>query len=204
MTTSAPPYLLRSGKAPAPKPVERSLLSRMLRRFSQEIALLLGLTTLALWFVTLLSHHPADPAWSTTGNRELPANWLGHLGAWVADISLFFLGRSVWVLFLALALAWLRLLRSWAHARQGAMMTGSPLHADAPHAQPHWLLRLWRSRTMWSVALFFLLLACCVLEWSRFYDLNPARLPNGAGGVVGALAGPAALRWLGFTGSAVV
>ena len=204
MTTSAPPYLLRSGKAPAPKPVERSLLSRMLRRFSQEIALLLGLTTLALWFVTLLSHHPADPAWSTTGNRELPANWLGHLGAWVADISLFFLGRSVWVLFLALALAWLRLLRSWAHARQGSMMTGTPLHADAPHAQPHWLLRLWRSRTMWGVALFFLLLACCVLEWSRFYDLNPARLPNGAGGVVGALAGPAALRWLGFTGSAVV
>ena len=204
MTTSAPPYLLRSGKAPAPKPVERSLLSRMLRRFSQEIALLLGLTTLALWFVTLLSHHPADPAWSTTGNRELPANWLGHLGAWVSDISLFFLGRSVWVLFLALALAWLRLLRSWAHARQGAMMTGTPLHADAPHAQPNWLLRLWRSRTMWGLALFFLLLACCVLEWSRFYDLNPARLPNGAGGVVGALAGPAALRWLGFTGSAVV
>ncbi|MDO4794861.1 MAG: DNA translocase FtsK 4TM domain-containing protein [Brachymonas sp.] len=215
MSTPASPYLLRTGKAPAPKPAEPSLFVRILKRFSQEIVLLLGLGTLALWLVTLLSHHPADPAWSTTGHRDLPANWLGPVGAWVSDISLFFLGRSVWLLFLALALAWLRLLRTWAHARQGALLPGSASHhvhnrnsiqdegrSDA--RAPGWINRLWRSRAMWGVALFVLLLASCVLEWSRFYDVNPARLPNGAGGVMGALAGPAALRWLGFTGSAVV
>ena len=210
-TPAAPsPYLLRTGKAPAPKPAEPSLFVRILKRFSQEIVLLLGLTTLALWLVTLLSHHPADPAWSTTGHRDLPGNWLGTMGAWVSDISLFFFGRSVWLLFLALALAWLRLLRSWAHARQGALVPGAANHnlmqdeGRGDGLTPSWINRLWHSRAMWGVALFVLLLASCVLEWSRFYDINPGRLPNGAGGVVGALAGPAALSVLGFTGSAVV
>ncbi|MDO4769361.1 MAG: DNA translocase FtsK 4TM domain-containing protein [Brachymonas sp.] len=207
MSTPATPYLLRTGKAPAAKPAEPSLFVRIVKRFSQEIVLLLGLGMLALWLVTLLSHHPADPAWSTTGQHDLPANWLGSVGAWVSDISLFFLGRSVWLLFLALALAWLRLLRTWAHARQGALTasaTNQHGRDNDANTTAGWLTHLWHSRAAWGVALFVLLLASCVLEWSRFYDVNPARLPNGAGGVMGALAGPAALRWLGFTGSAVV
>ncbi len=174
----------------------------MLHRFSQEIALLLGLLGLAMWLLTLLSHNPADPAWSTTGSRDVPANWLGAAGALVSDISLFFFGRSVWMLFLALAWAWLRLLRSWAHARQNNFMSGA---AQPPAEQaPTWASRLWHSRGMWGLALVLLLLSCCVLEWSRFYNATPDRLPNGAGGVVGALIGPVALRWLGFTGSAVI
>ena len=175
------------------------MLVRVLKRFSQELVLLFSLMALAVWLITLLSHHPADPAWSTTGSRDLPSNWLGQTGALISDISLFFLGRSVWMLFLALALAWLRLLRGWAHARQSTDISPS---AQLP--KPTWAQRLWRSRTAWCIALFLLLLACCVLEWSRFYDLNPASLPNGAGGVLGALIGPVALRWLGFTGSAVI
>ena len=197
--TSSAPYLLRTGKTPEPKPAERSLLVRVLKRFSQELVLLFSLMALAVWLLTLFSHHPADPAWSTTGSRDLPSNWLGQTGALISDISLFFLGRSVWMLFLALALAWLRLLRGWAHARQSTDISPS---AQLP--KPTWAQRLWRSRTAWCIALFLLLLACCVLEWSRFYDLNPASLPNGAGGVLGALIGPVALRWLGFTGSAVI
>ncbi len=174
----------------------------MLHRFSQEIALLLGLLGLAMWLLTLLSHNPADPAWSTTGSRDVPANWLGAAGALVSDFSLFFFGRSVWMLFLALAWAWLRLLRSWAHARQNNFMSGA---AQPPAEQaPTWASRLWHSRGMWGLALVLLLLSCCVLEWSRFYNATPDRLPNGAGGVVGALIGPVALRWLGFTGSAVI
>ena len=200
--TSSAPYLLRTGKTPTPPPVERSLLARMLHRFSQEIALLLGLLGLAMWLLTLLSHNPADPAWSTTGSRDVPANWLGAAGALVSDISLFFFGRSVWVLFLALGWAWLRLLRSWAHARQNNFMSGAALPPD--DSAPTWGSRLWHSRGMWWLALALLLLSCCVLEWSRFYAASPERLPNGAGGVVGALIGPVALRWLGFTGSAVI
>ena len=65
-------------------------------------------------------------------------------------------------------------------------------------------LQLFFRDDLLQLLLFLLLLACCVLEWSRFYDLNPASLPNGAGGVLGALIGPVALRWLGFTGSAVI
>ena len=206
MTTPAP-YLLRTGTTPVPKPAEKPLLSRVFKRFGQEILLVCGFILLTLWLATLISRHPADPAWSTTGSRLSPSNWLGATGAWVSDISLFFMGRSIWVLFFALTAAWLRLLRHWVGVRQLAAMqqTGSSAAppANTVEEPSRCMQHLWHNRLLWGVALLLLLLACCVLEWSRLYTINPASLPNGPGGVVGALAGPAAVRWLGFTGSAV-
>ena len=205
--TSPAPYLLRTGTVPAPKPAEKPLLSRVFRRFSQEILLAFGFVLLTLWLATLISHHPADSAWSTTGSHLSPSNWLGIMGAWISDISLFSVGRSIWVLFFALVAAWLRLLRHWVGVRQLAAMQQTDLRADTPISTtgqpPRWAQRLWHNRLLWSGALLLLLLACCVLEWSRLYTINPASLPNGPGGVIGALAGPVAIRWLGFTGSAV-
>jgi S-DNA-T family DNA segregation ATPase FtsK/SpoIIIE len=207
MTTPAP-YLLRTGTTPVSKPAEKPLLSRVFKRFGQEILLVCGFILLTLWLATLISHHPADPAWSTTGSRTSPSNWLGTTGAWVSDISLFFMGRSIWVLFFALATAWLRLLRHWVGVRQLAAMqqagsSAAPPVNTAEEPSQRWAQYLWHNRLLWGVALLLLLLASCVLEWSRLYTINPASLPNGPGGVVGALAGPAAIRWLGFTGSAV-
>ena len=74
--TSPAPYLLRTGTVPAPKPAEKPLLSRVFRRFSQEILLAFGFVLLTLWLATLISHHPADSAWSTTGSHLSPSNWL--------------------------------------------------------------------------------------------------------------------------------
>ena len=129
------------------------------------------------------------------------------MGAWISDISLFPVGRSIWVLFFALVAAWLRLLRHWVGVRQLAAMQQTDHRADTPVSTtgqpPRWAQRLWHNRLLWGCALFMLMLACCVLEWSRLYTINPASLPNGPGGVIGALAGPVAIRWLGFTGSAV-
>ena len=205
--TSPAPYLLRTGTVPAPKPAEKPLLSRVFRRFSQEILLAFGFVLLTLWLATLISHHPADSAWSTTGSHLSPSNWLGIMGAWISDISLFSVGRSIWVLFFALVAAWLRLLRHWVGVRQLAAMQQTDHRADTPVSTtgqpPRWAQRLWHNRLLWGCALFMLMLACCVLEWSRLYTINPASLPNGPGGVIGALAGPVAIRWLGFTGSAV-
>jgi S-DNA-T family DNA segregation ATPase FtsK/SpoIIIE len=47
------------------------------------------------------------------------------------------------------------------------------------------------------------LLASCALEWSRLYRFEQA-LPGHAGGLLGYLAGPASVKWLGFTGSGLV
>ena len=42
------------------------------------------------------------------------------------------------------------------------------------------------------------------MTWSRLYSLEP-RLPGGhAGGVLGYLVGPLAVKWLGFAGSGLV
>lgn len=45
--------------------------------------------------------------------------------------------------------------------------------------------------------------ASCMLEWTRLYRLEPL-LPGDAGGVVGHVMGPLAMRWLGFTGSGLL
>ncbi|HET6829609.1 MAG TPA: DNA translocase FtsK 4TM domain-containing protein, partial [Ramlibacter sp.] len=62
---------------------------------------------------------------------------------------------------------------------------------------------LLRSRLAFWVALAVLLAASTALEWSRLYRLE-LRLPDHAGGALGALTGPMAMNWLGFTGSGLV
>ena len=59
-------------------------------------------------------------------------------------------------------------------------------------------------RTLFWVGVVLLLCASATLEWSRLYSLEP-RLPGGhAGGVLGYLVGPLAVKWLGFAGSGLV
>ena len=76
-------------------------------RFAQEIALVLGAAALAFWLLAMLSHSPADPAWSTTGARPDAHNWGGRLGALVSDGGYYMLGWSVWWCFFAGLRAWL-------------------------------------------------------------------------------------------------
>jgi DNA segregation ATPase FtsK/SpoIIIE, S-DNA-T family len=76
-----------------------SPISRGLR----DASLLLGLMALLYWLLALLTHSPADPAWSTSG-KAVPAtgaagaaavgvaNWGGRLGAWLSDLSFYLLG----------------------------------------------------------------------------------------------------------------
>ena len=61
----------------------------------------LGLVLLLGWLVALLSHSMNDPAWSTSGRHASSAtamrtyNWLGSLGAYVSDITLYIAGWSM-------------------------------------------------------------------------------------------------------------
>ncbi len=153
-------------------------------RFSHEIALLLGLLALVFWLLALVSYSPQDAAWSTSGAGDggLLANWVGRFGAWLADGSYFLLGFSVWWAVAAGVRAWLAGVASWMRGGAGAPVV--------------W----WRRRGMFWVGLVLLLVASTALEWSRMYRFE-ALLPGAAGGVLGRLAGPLAVKWLGFTGS---
>ncbi len=167
-----------------------------LQRFGHEIALLSGLLLLGFWLLSLLSHSPGDPAWSTTGDGGAVLNWGGAVGAWLADVSYYLFGFSVWWLLLAGVRFWLAAL---ARRLRGARVPGRD-NASASTS-------FWRSPVVRAVlgvgAVVLLMVASVVLEWSRLYRFD-ALLPGDAGGVFGHLLGRLAMHWLGFNGSAML
>ncbi|MCW5320361.1 DNA translocase FtsK [Verminephrobacter aporrectodeae subsp. tuberculatae] len=153
--------------------------------FGHEIGLLLGLLALVFWLIALASHSAQDVAWSTSGAHDSRtiANWAGRFGAWLADGSYYALGFSVWWCVAAGACAWLSSLARW--------MRGGEAAAGALHQSAFW------------AGLALLTGASTALEWSRLYRLE-SFLPGPAGGVLGAVVGPASVQWLGFTGSGLL
>ena len=166
-----------------------------LSRFTQEIGLVLGAAGLLFWLLALLSHSLADPAWSTTGQQATVSNWAGRAGAILADASYYLFGFSVWVLFAAGVRAWLSSLADWLRSSRD-----EPVPREVEPSR-WWQRPVVRRLGGWA-ALVLLLCACAVLEWSRLHRWESA-LPDHAGGVIGLTLGQPALRWLGFTGSAL-
>ena len=168
-----------SAKAPAPPAAAR---------FAHETMLILGMLALLFWLLALLSYSARDAAWSTSGaGSAMAGNWGGRLGAWLADMSYFLFGFSVWWSFAAGARAWLASLARW--------MRGSGMDAHSDD------ISRWKSSRMvfWG-GLALLLVGSTVLEWSRLYRFEAA-LPGHSGGVLGYMLGPLSVKWLGFTGS---
>ena len=110
-----------------------------LTRGAREALLFLGAGVLLFWIGALLSHSLADAAWSTTGHGGSTRNLGGRAGAWIADLSYFLLGYSVWWCVLAAMVACAR--RLWAVLRE----------ADAPHAAA-------AARIKWALPALLLLL----------------------------------------------
>ena len=194
-------YLIRNTLTEAAPAEDKPLVPAFFRRFSQETVLFVGLLLLVFWLAALISHDAADPAWSTTGVYSEPRNWLGHAGAWVSDISYFLLGRSVWLLFLALFAGWVRLFRSW--MRGQVLSVASPQTAVEDAGWPQRWLGWFDHRLFWWLGLLVLLAAATGLEWSRLYA-SAASLPGGAGGMLGSFVGPLMVSFLGGLGSGVL
>ena len=179
-------HTLHSANA-APPARQRAL------RFAHEISLIVGFMALLFWLLAMLSYTPSDAAWSTSGTGGTVKNWAGRLGAWMADASYYLAGYSVWWCLAASVRAWLSSLARW--LRGGEALP--PAAAGAPRG------RFNRSRIAFWAGLLLLLAASAVLEWSRLYRLE-FRLPGHGGGVLGYFVGPLGVKWLGFTGSALV
>jgi S-DNA-T family DNA segregation ATPase FtsK/SpoIIIE len=153
-------------------------------RTGGEIALVLGLLVLAYCFLSLVTYAASDPAWSTSGGHDATVRNLGgRAGAWIADLGYFLLGYSVWWLLALGGWKWLKALARW-------------LRGEAAESS-------WRRRATTAAGILALLIASALLEWSRLYRFE-AGLPGHSGGVLGYWLGPMGIRWLGFTGSALV
>jgi DNA segregation ATPase FtsK/SpoIIIE, S-DNA-T family len=159
-----------------------------LGRFAHEIVLVLGLVALVFWLLALVSYSAQDAAFSTSGAGSATRNWGGRMGAWLADASYFLLGFSAWWCVAAAVRAWLATLAGWMRAN------------EEPHPAPEGLAR---TRLAFWIGLILLLCASTALEWSRLYRFE-SRLPDHAGGALGAMVGPWGVQWLGFTGSGLV
>jgi len=158
-----------------------------LARFTHETALVLGAAGLVFWLLALLTYSPLDPSFSTSGGNAVVSNLGGRLGAWLADGSYFLLGFSTWWCLAAGARAWFVSLASWSRGSE-----------PVPPGQ-RWLHARW---AFW-LAFAVLLVASSGLEWSRLYRFE-SHLPDHAGGALGYLVGPLAVKWIGFAGSGLV
>jgi DNA segregation ATPase FtsK/SpoIIIE, S-DNA-T family len=157
-----------------------------LARFGHEICLIAGALGLFFWLLAMLSFSALDPAWSTSGSSDggLVNNWMGRLGALVADACYFGFGMSVWWLLLIAAYTLACSALRWV---RGQSMLETPLP----------------ERLRWWAGVFLLMAVSCALEWSRLYRFE-GLLPGHAGGVVGYSLGLGGVRWLGFTGSGLI
>jgi S-DNA-T family DNA segregation ATPase FtsK/SpoIIIE len=162
-------------------------------RFAHEITLLIGFVGLVFWLLAMLSFTPSDAAWSTSGTGGDVKNWGGRIGAWIADGSYFLAGYSIWWCLIAGARVWLSSLAGWL---RGGDMAAPEVESSNPAPSG-------RVRLLFWVGLVLLLCASAMLEWSRLYRLE-FRLPGHGGGVLGYFVGPMSVKWIGFTGSALV
>ncbi|MDR5867619.1 DNA translocase FtsK [Halomonas koreensis] len=128
----------------------------------REGAVILLLAACVFLLLALYSFRPADPGWSRSGPETEVANWMGPIGAWLADVlySLFGVSALWWPGMLGFA-AW-------------------------------WLIRARQVRLSWDATalavrcggLVLLLLGTTTLGALHFYDPDSV-LPYGAGGILG-------------------
>ena len=174
-------------------------------RFAQEISLFVTALVLLFWLTALLTYSVTDSAWSTSGVGDHIHNWMGRVGAWLADLTYFLTGFSAWWLVLGAWNLWrisvLRWMQPPIESEVKPRSSRSKVEAVSPSTRALLLMKLRRSSRV--LAWFGLLAASATLEWTRLHSLD-VHLPGEAGGLLGGTIGAYAQSWLGFTGSALL
>ena len=164
-------------------------------RIANEGILVVGLVFLLFWVVALISYTPQDTAWTTSGTGAALVNRGGRLGAWIADVSYFLLGYSVWLCVIVAARAWLSLLAKRLRANTGL---------EDAYGQDPAVRAWWQSpHLIFWFGLLLMIDASAALEWTRMYRLE-SQLPGHSGGVLGYVLGLQSMQILGFAGSGLV
>lgn len=164
--------------------------ARPLSRWRLQLGITIGGALLVLWLIAMISHHPGDAAFSTSGDGQRLRNQAGVLGAWASDISYVVCGLSAWWGLVFGVRAWLSAVARLLRADLAVPEVVAPVHW-----RPWWLA--WLGLTL-------LLMASAALEWTRLYQFEGRVAGAHAGGVLGAVLGPLSMRYLGFAGSGVL
>ena len=143
---------------------------------------LLALTALALYLlIVLLTYNKGDPGWSHSLRETGIRNAGGMVGAYLSDLLLYLHGVSAywWVLFCGALVGW-----------------GFRRIENVPEIDR-------RSYAVIGIGFLVMLVASCGIEYLRLHSLK-ATLPLAPGGMIGAIAGGAASKMLGFTGGTLI
>lgn len=141
---------------------KRRPMSVQMRHRIHEGLFLLTVACAFFLFISLVTYHPSDPGWSSTGLGKHVLNWAGRVGAWLADIFLSLLGMIAYVF------PFLIVLSSWLALREREDIQKKPYE---------WCYKL----AGW---LFFFVSSCGL---ASFYLPAKQGLPASSGGIVGDL-----------------
>ena len=151
-----------------------------LERSLREAVLLTSAAVTIYLLLALFSYDHTDPGWSSTGIGGSVSNLGGVVGAWVADVVLSLFG------YVGFILPWL-------------IFAGGVIHYRSSGQGG----RLVDSLTARLVASVFLLLGACGL--AAAHDLgDPTALPQGSGGMLGAVIAAELGKILGTVGSTLM
>ncbi|MBL8298761.1 MAG: DNA translocase FtsK 4TM domain-containing protein [Rhodanobacteraceae bacterium] len=142
----------------------------------REVSFLLLLPVVVYLLACLLSYSPQDPGWSHAGEPEHIRNFGGAVGAWIADLSLYFFGGLAYVFPLLLLAVGAGILRP---------------RDEAPSSALEPSLRLT------GFVAFFL----SGSGLAHLHFTGPSQLPEKAGGILGKMVGGGLLHGFGFLGA---
>ncbi|MEY3887329.1 MAG: hypothetical protein RL650_1421 [Pseudomonadota bacterium] len=163
-----------------------------LMRFTQEIVLFIGAALLLFLALAMFSFSPKDPSWSGSGLGGAVVNWMGLVGAWLADGMYFCFGYSAWWLVALLGRLWLNAWAEWLRNDESALAT--PMNEEEAN---------WKTRSVFWIGLLLLMSASSALEWARLTRWD-VFLPGTSGGALGFVVGQFSQKWLGFNGSTLL
>ena len=164
------------------KTLENNNRSEFSHRFIE--VLFLGLTFFALFlFLALVYFDPTDPSWSHTSNNAVVHNAIGYIGALVADLFLYFLGYTAFLIPISIGVAaWL-------------------IFSDKK-----WTFKNFKGEQFMQFFIFIaLLLILSILLTLNFLPLDkslPENIPTG--GMLGKYLSLIMLTYLGFLGSTLL
>ena len=182
--------LRSSASAQTPASQAQASTSPSVPRWRLQVGITLGGTLLLLWILAMVSHHPGDAAFSTSGDGQRLRNHAGVIGAWASDLSFVLFGLSAWWGLLFGVRAWLSMVARLLRADLAPVDPVGPVH--------------WRPQWLTWVGLLLLLMSSTALEWTRLYQFEGVVAGAHAGGVLGAVLGPSSMHLLGFVGSGVL
>ena len=151
-----------------------------LERLLREVALWGTATVALILSVALFSYHADDPGWSSSGSGGAVRNLAGPTGAWIADVLLSLAGYVAYVLPLVLFL-------------MGLVLYRGRVAGDGLQIAPAWR----------AVALLLAALALMALS-ALHLGANAAWVPQGSGGIAGAMIASTLVRVLSPVGATLL